>query len=424
MRKYHFLIITVLVILLAACQRTPETAQPTATPLPTVVLEIPVASDDSSTNSGCTVVMVKPTPGPTPESPFLPITATDWSKGLEAAPITLIEYSDFQCPYCAQLAPIIERLIEEFPNELRFVYRHLPLIGTPEQPFHDKAALSTQAAEAAGKQGSFWEMHDLLFSRQSEWSAMSNADFQAWLIAAAGELKLDVDQFTEDLNSPELVRFAQSAWDTNVALGLQSTPTLIFNGNTWPSNVPMDYWSLWAVIQLTLLEERQYTECPEMAIDPTAQYIATLETEKGDIVLELYPDVAPLAVNSFIFLAQNGWFDGITFHRVIPGFVAQAGDPSGTGYGGPGYAFRNESSPDYTFDGPGVLAMANAGADSNGSQFFITYDATPQLNGGYTIFGHVISGMEVLESLTARDPSSDADLPPGDVILKVTIEQR
>ena len=426
MRKPCLMIITALAVLLTGCMRTKETAQPTLTvsPLPTVVLEVPVASDDYSANAGCTVVMVKPTPGPTPESPFLPVTAEDWSRGPEEAPITIIEYSDFQCPYCAQLAPIMERLNEEFPEELRFVYRHFPLIGTPEQPFHPNAALATQAAEAAGKQGRFWEMHDLLFSRQGEWSTLSTPDFQAWLILAAEELELDAGQFSKDLNSAELIRFAQAAWDANVELGLGSTPTLIFNGNTWPSNVPMDYWSLWAVIQLTLLEERQYTTCPEMMIDPTAQYIATLETEKGDIVLELYPDIAPLAVNSFIFLAQNGWFDGVTFHRVIPGFVAQAGDPSGTGYGGPGYAFQNEVSADYTFDRPGVLAMANAGPDSNGSQFFITYDAQPQLNGSYTIFGQVISGMDVLESLTARNPAENADLPPGDLILKVTIERR
>jgi cyclophilin family peptidyl-prolyl cis-trans isomerase len=318
----------------------------------------------------------------------------------------------------------MERLLEEYPTELRIVYRHFPLIGTPEEPFHDKAALSTQAAEAAGKQGLFWEMHDLLFERQSEWSALTVDEFQDWLIENAGELDLDVEQFTTDLTSQELLDFAQAQWDNNIALGMSGTPFLVFDGHVWPSNVPMDYWSLWAVIQLTRLEDRQYYECPEMTIDPTAQYIATIETEKGDIVLELYPDVAPLAVNSFIFLAENGWFDGVTFHRVIPGFMAQAGDPSGTGYGGPGYAFSNETSPDYTFDGPGVLAMANAGADSNGSQFFITYDSATQLNGGYTIFGHVLTGMDVLESLTPRDPSTNADLPPGDLILSVTIEQR
>ena len=116
----------------------------------------------------------------------------------------------------------------------------------------------------------------------------------------------------------------------------------------------MSEYNLSAVIQLTMMEERQFTECPPMAIDsPTKQYMATLHTEKGDIVIELYADKAPLAVNSFIFLAQHGWFDGVTFHRVIPGFVAQAGDPSGTGYGTPGYAFKDEISSDLKYDGAG-----------------------------------------------------------------------
>ncbi len=108
----------------------------------------------------------------------------------------------------------------------------------------------------------------------------------------------------------------------------------------------------------------------------------------------------------------------------MPGFVAQTGDPSGTGYGTPGYAFKNEISPDLKFDGPGVVGMANAGADSNGSQFFITYSAQPKLDGQYTVFGHVIQGMEVVTSLTPRDPSTSGDLPPGDEILSVTIEEK
>jgi cyclophilin family peptidyl-prolyl cis-trans isomerase len=173
-----------------------------------------------------------------------------------------------------------------------------------------------------------------------------------------------------------------------------------------------------------MLEERQFTQCPPMTIDPTKQYVATLHTDKGDIVIELYADKAPIAVNSFIFLARNGWFDGVTFHRVIPGFVAQAGDPSGTGFGTPGYAFKNEISSDLKFDGPGVVGMANAGADSNGSQFFITYSAAPTLDGAFTIFGHVIQGMDVATSLTPRNPDENADLPPGDKILSVTIEEK
>ncbi len=318
----------------------------------------------------------------------------------------------------------MEQLLREFPDDLRFVYRNYPLIGTPESPFHDKAALATQAVESAGKQGKFWEMHDLLFTRQSEWSALSVTDFQQWLIQRAGELELDVGKFTADLTSVELVNLAQNAWESAQKMGLTGTPTLLVNGQVWPSNVAMSAGNLASVIQLTLLEDRQFTQCPTMTIDPTKLYIATLHTEKGDIVLELYADKAPLAVNSFIFLANHGWFDGVTFHRVIPGFVAQAGDPSGTGYGTPGYAYKNEISSDLKFDGPGVVGMANAGADSNGSQFFITYSPQPTLDGSYTIFGHVIQGMDVVTNLTPRDPTQSADLPPGDKILSVAIEER
>jgi cyclophilin family peptidyl-prolyl cis-trans isomerase len=148
-----------------------------------------------------------------------------------------------------------------------------------------------------------------------------------------------------------------------------------------------------------------------------------LHTEKGDITLDLFADKAPLAVNNFVFLARQGWFDGITFHRVLPDFMAQTGDPTGTGYGGPGYAFDNEIT-DLKFDGPGVLGMANAGPGSNGSQFFITYAPAPHLDGGFTIFGRLISGMDVLQKLTPRDPSQPVELPPGDKLVHVTIIEK
>jgi cyclophilin family peptidyl-prolyl cis-trans isomerase len=161
-----------------------------------------------------------------------------------------------------------------------------------------------------------------------------------------------------------------------------------------------------------------------MTVDAETTYYATIETEGGDIVIELFPDVAPMAVNSFIYLAENGWFDGIMFHRVIPGFVAQTGDPSGTGYGNPGYSFSNEVSADLVFDRAGLVAMANSGPDTNGSQFFITYAATPNLNGSYTIFGEVIEGMDVVDGITPRDPQQGGDIPFGDVILNITIDEQ
>ena len=161
-----------------------------------------------------------------------------------------------------------------------------------------------------------------------------------------------------------------------------------------------------------------------MVIDPLKQYTATLHTEKGEIVIQLFSDLAPLTVNSFVFLARNGWYDGVTFHRVLPGFVAQTGDPTGTGFGGPGYAFADEISPDLKFDKPGMVGMANAGPGSNGSQFYITLAPVPQLDGKYPIFGQVVSGLDVVNSLAPRDPEQQAGLPPGDVITKVTIEEK
>jgi peptidylprolyl isomerase len=163
---------------------------------------------------------------------------------------------------------------------------------------------------------------------------------------------------------------------------------------------------------------------PPMQIDVNKSYTATLRLAKGDVVIELLPKVAPITVNNFVFLARQGFYNGVTFHRVIPNFVAQGGDPTGTGGGGPAYFIPNETRPDVTFDGPGVVAMANSGKDRNGSQFFITYAALPSLNGGYTIFGHVTSGMDIVNGITPRDPSKNPTAPPGDAIVMVTITEK
>lgn len=168
---------------------------------------------------------------------------------------------------------------------------------------------------------------------------------------------------------------------------------------------------------------KQYDAPPPMTIDVNKQYFATFKMAKGgEFVVQLYPDKAPITVNSFVFLAREGYFNGVTFHRVLDGFMAQGGDPTGTGMGGPGYQFQNEDN-DLTFDKAGVVAMANAGRDTNGSQFFITFGPTPQLNGGYTIFGQVIEGMEVVNNLTRRNPENNPDYL-GDVIESITISEQ
>lgn len=167
----------------------------------------------------------------------------------------------------------------------------------------------------------------------------------------------------------------------------------------------------------------QYAEAPAQLIDETKQYFATYKLATGgEFVVELYPAKAPITVNSFVFLACKGYFNGVTFHRVLEGFMAQGGDPTGTGMGGPGYEFVNENS-DLVFDKAGVLAMANAGADTNGSQFFITFGPTEQLNGSYTIFGQVVEGMDVVNSITRRDPDQSPSFE-GDAIETITITEK
>ncbi len=165
---------------------------------------------------------------------------------------------------------------------------------------------------------------------------------------------------------------------------------------------------------------KSYASAPEMLIDTEKSYSAVFKLAKGgEFTIQLHADKSPVTVNSFVFLARDGFFDGVTFHRVLDGFMAQGGDPTGTGSGGPGYKFRNEDS-DLKFDREGVVAMANAGRDTNGSQFFITFGPFPHLNGGYTIFGQVVKGMEVVNDLTRRDPQENPKFT-GDVIESVTI---
>jgi cyclophilin family peptidyl-prolyl cis-trans isomerase len=160
---------------------------------------------------------------------------------------------------------------------------------------------------------------------------------------------------------------------------------------------------------------------PSGALDTSKSYTARIKTEKGDMVVELYADRAPLTVENFVNLARAGFYDGTTFHRVIAGFMAQGGDPTGTGTGGPGYQFGDEFHPSLRHDAAGVLSMANAGPGTNGSQFFITHGPTPHLDDRHTVFGKVTSGLDVLRSIRERDPQRDRQ--PGDAITTIEISE-
>jgi peptidyl-prolyl cis-trans isomerase B (cyclophilin B) len=157
---------------------------------------------------------------------------------------------------------------------------------------------------------------------------------------------------------------------------------------------------------------KQYSKAPEMQIDPKKKYTATIKTNRGDIVVDLFADKTPRTVNNFVFLARDGYYNGVTFHRVIPDFMIQTGDPTGTGRGGPGYKFADEFHPDLRHKGPGVLSMANAGPGTNGSQFFITHVRTEWLDDRHSVFGQVREGQDVVNAIRQ-----------GDVMEEVTIEE-
>jgi peptidyl-prolyl cis-trans isomerase B (cyclophilin B) len=170
-------------------------------------------------------------------------------------------------------------------------------------------------------------------------------------------------------------------------------------------------------------EKEMYAKPPKMQIDQSKDYIAVMKTSCGTIELELYAGQTPKTVNSFVFLAREGFFDGLTFHRIIPDFVIQGGDPEGTGSGGPGYQFEDEIVKELRFDRPGLLAMANSGPDTNGSQFFITTGEPKHLNGKHTIFGEVTDGMKVVKEIESRGTSAGS--PTETVYIeKVTIKER
>lgn len=485
MKQHKWIIsLVVMMLVLAACAQQPGDGAADASPVPQDGITLPPveqAPGGPVTPASCEVLPQEDLTG----VPTIPLSLeTDYVYGNPDAPVSVIEYSELQCPYCAQFEPVMTALEEAHGEDVRIVFRHFPLIS-----IHDKAQLGAQALEAAALQdpAQFNALKNSLFEKQAEWAEKTVDEFETYLIDEAKALGLDTAQFTTDLKAAETVARVDASRESGMEYGVQGTPTVFIDGFQYQGN--RDVESIWAMVEaiqaakeeygeeyinalphvglaipedvknlvdtyedllakygeeglkkypLSLaqnpaifdtiigyvdLQERAYTSCPEVIIDRTKQYFATVETTQGEFVIELYPDQAPTTVNSFVFLAQDGWFDNVPFHRVIPGFVAQTGDPSGTGLGSPGYAFGNEAN-NLKFDKAGMVGMANSGPDTNGSQFFIGYDALPQLDGGYTVFGQVTEGMDVVEKLTPRDPQQGPDLAEPDRILSISIEEK
>lgn len=400
----------VLLLTISACTTAPAATPVNTNTTPTPKIIIP-------TPPSCTDIVAAPTPGPEVPSVFPPVSDADHVRGTTNPSMVVMDYSDYQDPRSALFAETIDQLLAENPEDVQVVHRIFPLIAV-----NDKAAMAAQAAEAAAEQGKFWEARDLLYKQQANWLNLSAEAFENWLTAQVSALGMNVDQFQSDLKREDIVARVQTAWEDGQKMGLPGTPLVLINGQIYGG--PRDIGSLDSILELIQLGERQFESCPPVTVQTTKQYIVTLHTEKGDVVMQLFPNKAPITVNSFLFLARNGWYDNITFHRVLPGVFAQTGDPSGTGKGNPGYYIITEIDPSLKFDRPGVVAMVNSGPDTSGSQFFITYAATPDFDGQYTIFGQVISGMDVLGQLTARDPEPGNVIPSGDKLLSISIEEK
>lgn len=428
-----FMIMLILMLVVSACQiaeTTPPPVEETETEVvptepmvdETVVVpteDLPLVGEDG--RMACTIV-----PPLFPEltdeqkeqlAIFPEVSDEDHVKGPDDAMITLIEYTDFFCPYCGMAFQEFEKLMEKYPDEIRLVYRPLPL-----DSLHPTAPIAAQAAEAAGLQGKFWEMYSAIFSNQETLAPMTAEELKEDLKTKAEELELDVDQFVKDMESQELIDKIANAAKTMFDSGINSTPTVLANGR------PLGDWRgnyISNIIEVMKAEKDMITECPEFVIDQSKTYTATITTKDGEMVLELYDDIAPLAVNSFVFLARRGFYDDISFHRVYHTFMAQTGDPTGTGWSGAGYQYREEISPDLTFDEPYMVGVAKSNQPgTSGSQFFITYVAYPSLNGGYTIFGKLIDGIDVFEKITERDADNNPDAPRGDEIISIVIDEK
>lgn len=357
-------------------------------------------------------------PAPTPTlRPLPPISESDHSFGVPDAEITLLVYSDFQCPYCAAFYQSWSQIEERHPGMLRLVFRHFPLL-----PLHDKADIAGAAAEVASKSAKFWEMHDALFEDQTEWAELDREAFIEWIKQTAATIDLDPELFIEDLASGDELEAMNQAYQDGVRAGIPGTPFIFLNGEWYRLNPTAI--NLEASIQLELLRQHQYAEPPQIDLGHGNLLFAHLELDQGEIVIQLFPEITPATVASFIFLAEDGWFDNIGFHRVQSGRLVESGDPTGTGLGGPGYLLLDEVSATLDFDEAGMVAMSSAGPNTNGSRFFINLAPMPHLNGARTIFGRVIEGLELMGTLDDRDPYQDLFKPYDLIIHTIRIETR
>jgi len=384
------------------------------------------------TITGCRPAAPTPTPlPPTPARivvtmPPRPTTTSvevlDKVRGKVDAPITWTLYGNFRAEASVTLARNLLILIERYPDQVRLVWRHYPTRGDA------LSLLAASGAEAAGAQGKFWEMHDTLLATRGEWFNATPTLFRELLTQYAAQSDVpDLAAFNAALDKKTYDAPLEQAIRAAGARGFRSSPALMLQNRPYRSDI--DEFGLDSAVQLILLKEHQFSKQPPFEIDPNKRYRATLITAKGEVEIELFTQTAPVTVNNFVYLARQGWYDGITFHLVTPELV-QTGDPSGTGEGTAGYTIFDEADNGLTFDRAGLVAMASQRGvrNSGSSQFFITLGIMPPegYNGEFAIFGQVTKGMDVLRLLRERNPFDllrFPNPPPGDALLRVIITE-
>jgi cyclophilin family peptidyl-prolyl cis-trans isomerase/protein-disulfide isomerase len=379
------------------------------------VSRTPVRLGPTSTSAPAPTAVPAPPQEPT-AVPIPPVGPDDWRLGPDGASVELLAYADFQSPNSALGLADLLGVYDRHPEEIQLVFRQFPVL-----PEYDKDSLAGQAAEAAGRQGLFWEMVRRLASDYPEWSVLPPEGFREWLAEQAPGIGLDPAAFAADLDGGRFAPLMVEAFQVASEAGIPGVPTVFLNGV--PLRLSLTPLNLESSVRLEQLAQRQYDEAPPLTIDPTHGYTATLEMEEGEVVIQLLPESAPEAVNSFVFLAGEGWFDGMTFYRVDPGAIVEAGDPSETGFGDAGYHLPDEIDPAWSFDEAGMVALSSAGPGSGGSRFFITLQPLAGLNGSRTIFGRVVEGLDLLSDLPARDPALDLLSPGAARVRRVYIEE-
>ncbi len=291
------------------------------------------------------------------------VSELDWSIGPEDAVLTIIEYADFQCPYCADASLSLIEYQKEHSDDVRLVYRHFPL------SFHEKAVPAALAANAAGYQGMFFEAEEFFFEKQAEWSVLENNDaFTEWLIREFSQFSdLDFDLWYLAFSDSDNEAAVRNMYSQVIKAGIVSgTPTVFLN--YIDSNYMFDAASLDSFIEKIRMDKYRSSECPDVVIEEGSSYSAVLETDAGDIHIELFPDTAPNAVNSFKYQAESGFLDGSEMRTSYDGFEIMVGDMAA-----PGYSFDTEFDDSRIFDGPGYIGIG-FGSGQPLDRIFITND--------------------------------------------------